>query len=49
MGKSAKGGRAGAGEVEGIGSESEVPRPKKEEQRHDDGDDKPEVGKKALH
>ena len=27
----------------------QVPRPKKEEQRHDDGDDKLEVDEKALH
>ena len=49
MGKSAEGGKAGVGEAEGIGSESASTLAKEEEQRHDDGDDKPEVGEKALH
>ena len=39
----------GQEKLKGQEVSQQVPRPKKEEQRHDDGDDKPEVGEKALH
>ena len=43
MGKSSGEGRTGAGEAEGIGSESAGASTKGEEQRHEGDDDKPEV------
>ena len=49
MGKLSARGRAEVGKAEGIGSESARSQQKGEEQRHSDGDDKPEVDEKIHH